>query len=115
MKFNVRKREKIMVQIPVVNNYKEYLLTDKGVEVIYKDGTRECLVANRTFKEFLSGNNLSLSKHGKIIKNKKKVNEKPKPSNKSTVKPKARAVSATKTKPKAKAVSATKTNKPKAK
>lgn len=73
-----------MVQIPVVNNYKQYLVTDKGIEVIYNDGKQECLVANRTIKQFFIGNNLSLSDDGKIIKNnkKKKVNVKPKPKNK---------------------------------
>lgn len=88
-----------MVKIPRVNNYKQYLLTDKGVEVMYLNGKQECLVANRTFKTFLDGNNLTLSKDGEIVKNNKNkvknVTSKPKPKNKpvSRVKPKPKATS----------------------
>lgn len=56
-----------MIKIPKVSKYKEYILTDVGVQVLYLNGSTETLIANRTLKSRLSSMNMTLDKNGNIV------------------------------------------------
>lgn len=78
------------IKIPQVSNYKEYVLTEGGVDVILNNGRRYKLIANNKLKTILTAQGKTLSADGNIIqsenKNKKENNisaNKPKKKNQS--------------------------------
>ena len=75
-----------MLKIPRVSNYKEYVLTSAGLDVVYTNGRKERLIANRSLMSKLALDGKTISSDGYIISNnnEKNIDEKPEAKNNNT-------------------------------